>query len=1406
MLGNIEERIVEMRFDNAHFEKNAAQSMRTLDKLDRSLQLTDGVSGLDQVESALERVSDRLSTLGIIGATVVSNLTNHILDLGRNLLSAIPRQILSGGKQRALNIEQAKFQLEGINVAWEDIYDNIDKAVSGTAYGLDEAAKVAAQLAASGVAYGDAESDMAHALRGISGVAAMTNSSYEDIGSIFTTVASNGKLMTQQLRQFSFRGLNVQAKLAQALGKTEEEIGAMVTKGQIDFLTFARAMDDAFGEHATKANETFTGALSNMKAALSRIGADFATPTLTALRDVYNALRDVFNNVRKITRPFAEGKYTEWLGELTKKAIILIKKLDFSWLSSAINMIDRLGTSFQRFFSLQIRKEDGSFLSYDEFSSIRMRIIRLRELVEGFKAIVDIGKMAISALGSAIKRLSPDFGSMFDKALKASSSFAEWIIKLRDVIKYNDLFNRALDPVVERIILCRDAIGSLLQKFKDFFIETMATNERLKAIKNAVSKFFSELDELSTSPIGKKLSAIKEKIYAFFSFDGASLDVISFIFSKLGDILLGALTLVGRAVTGIFNFLKPVASVIKDFLAESGLNSVTSIVSGLISTLLGLVTADAVLTTKQNITALVGTIGKLPQMLKVIPTKINSILYDFQVSWTRFQAFLEANFRVTLVRQVATSVLILAVALKVLSSVDASALGNSILGVTVLLGELLSAMKIMGTLESLGDTIKIKGLKNLAFAVLELSAAVWLLAKIPEEKMWQGVSGAFVLLAAVVTALAVISKYAASGPMLAAGAAMIGVALAMIFMAGAIAILAAVPKEKLVQALEAIALSLLAIVFALALVSKYANPAEMLAMGAAIIGIGVAMLLVSGAIAALAFIPYEKMVHGLEALGIILAGIIVALAVITKYTNPAEILAGAAAILILAVGIDLLVLGIAVLSSSKVQEGFLAFAGVLIVVIIALTALASVGVMALVGAAAVLVLSVAIVAAAAGMILLATALNMLIGIPIADIGASLIVLGIGMAVLAVGCIAMGLGLIGAAALTVLAFGLSMLSGLDLPSMAGGLSLLGLAMIPLAIGSALLGLAAVPMLAASVAMAAMGSALIPFAFGLKQLDKIRIQAIGKYLIALGGTAVVIAALTPVLGPLAIALAAFGVAALGAGEGINLAGTGMQKIVDSILKIPDDAATKLKEMAKAMAAALQETGGAVTDEMRAIMDACFEVVSSYHESFVSVGEYVSAGIATGVARGAYRPIQTMDRLATAMQNRFATRMEIKSPSRVMERLAGFIPKGAANGVTDNMGLAADAMGQMGDQMITAISPALAILAGLLNGEFDIDPTIRPIVDLSDVSASASSISGMFAGAQTVSVSTAQSVNRRMNTSSTTESAPENQNGNSVQPAFAPVINVYPDPGMDEDALADKVINRMQDAYIRRGVALG
>lgn len=312
-----DQRVVELQFNNGQFEAGVKQSVSSLQKLKSAMNLQSSAKSLDVLNTAarhfslsnvvdnVQTVADRFSSLGIIGDQVLRRLTDSAIGLGRSLITAIPNQIISGGKRRAQNIEQAQFQLKGLlqdKFDWDKISEDLDYAVSGTAYGLDAAAKAAAQLRASNIDFGD---DMKQALRGISGAAAMTNSSYEDIAHIFTTVAGQGKLMSDQLQSFASRGLNVAATLAEKYKVSEQELRKMVSQGKIDFKTFARYMNEAFGEQATKANDTFTGALSNVKAALSRMGAQFATPAYENLRRTLVALIPVLKDIEKFLKPIS---------------------------------------------------------------------------------------------------------------------------------------------------------------------------------------------------------------------------------------------------------------------------------------------------------------------------------------------------------------------------------------------------------------------------------------------------------------------------------------------------------------------------------------------------------------------------------------------------------------------------------------------------------------------------------------------------------------------------------------------------------------------------------------------------------------------------------------------------------------------------------------------------------------------------------------------------------------------------------------------------------------------------------------------------------------------------------------------------------------------------------------------
>ncbi|MBP5597062.1 MAG: hypothetical protein J6Y02_16885, partial [Pseudobutyrivibrio sp.] len=341
MPNSVDNRVVEMRFDNKQFEKNIHQSMQSLQKLDKTLDMTDSTkkfkkfentvnnADFSKMEKSLQFIEYRLSALGMTSAKVINTITDKIGGGISKLYNMSFGQIKSGGMARALKLEHANFMLDGILKDAEKVKDIMDNAVSpavdGTAYGLDAAANAASQFVASGIEDID---KLKTALTGISGVAAMSGSEYEEIAHIFTKVAASGRMMGDTVVELSTRGINAQAELAKYLDVSIDKVQEMQKKGQISFETFANAMNDAFGEQAKKANDTYTGALSNLKAALSRIGAEFATPYLNNMREIFNALRLSVNNAKKAIQPLVDV-YTEVFENLKNFTIGVLENEHF---------------------------------------------------------------------------------------------------------------------------------------------------------------------------------------------------------------------------------------------------------------------------------------------------------------------------------------------------------------------------------------------------------------------------------------------------------------------------------------------------------------------------------------------------------------------------------------------------------------------------------------------------------------------------------------------------------------------------------------------------------------------------------------------------------------------------------------------------------------------------------------------------------------------------------------------------------------------------------------------------------------------------------------------------------------------------------------------------------------------
>lgn len=109
MSKEIEERVVEMRFDNQQFEAHAKESISTLEKLEKSLNLSGASKGLEEVEdaakrcdltplsSSVESVKSSFSALEVMAVTALVNITNSAVNAGKSLVSSLTIDQVSAG-------------------------------------------------------------------------------------------------------------------------------------------------------------------------------------------------------------------------------------------------------------------------------------------------------------------------------------------------------------------------------------------------------------------------------------------------------------------------------------------------------------------------------------------------------------------------------------------------------------------------------------------------------------------------------------------------------------------------------------------------------------------------------------------------------------------------------------------------------------------------------------------------------------------------------------------------------------------------------------------------------------------------------------------------------------------------------------------------------------------------------------------------------------------------------------------------------------------------------------------------------------------------------------------------------------------------------------------------------------
>ncbi len=215
MAKNVDEKIVQMTFDNARFERNVKETMSTLDKLKQSLRFKGVENGFDNINKAaskvdidgnmgrgIDSVKMKFSALEIFAVTAMGRISNSVITMGKNLISSFTLDPIKSGLSEyetlinATQTIQANTKFKGtsmdeINSALAELNEYADKTI----YNFTEMTKNIGTFTAAGVDLDKA----VRAIKGLSNLAGMSGAQRNQLSNAMfqmSQMMSAGRMMT----------------------------------------------------------------------------------------------------------------------------------------------------------------------------------------------------------------------------------------------------------------------------------------------------------------------------------------------------------------------------------------------------------------------------------------------------------------------------------------------------------------------------------------------------------------------------------------------------------------------------------------------------------------------------------------------------------------------------------------------------------------------------------------------------------------------------------------------------------------------------------------------------------------------------------------------------------------------------------------------------------------------------------------------------------------------------------------------------------------------------------------------------------------------------------------------------------------------------------------------------------
>jgi phage-related protein len=926
MSREVDQRVVELQFNNTNFEKNTKKSMDSIDRMMEKLQFKGAEKGFEKLDAAAEKVDfatmnrsldtlqQKFSALDIMAATVLVNIANKAMNAGERLAKSLSLdQITSGWNKYAEKTSNVQTIMNATGKSIDQVNGYLNKLMwysDETSYSFNEMTSALSQMTAAGGRI-DKMIPMIIGIANATADAGKTGFAFQSTIRNLTQSYSAGHLQLQDWKSLNLMGTATKA-LKQELIDTAEELG-VIKKGEVTIASFESSLQKKWANTEVM-EKTFAKYASMMEAAYELTQKNKGMTSSEALEQL-------------------KGQY----GELAERAALAAQQAT-SFAQAIDSTKDAVSSKWMAVFETLFGNKEEATDTWTELANRLYDIFvpSIDALNDRMKAGLDTGwqQMLSNELGDqgdaytyALEQVALATGALTEKQIEEAGSFGA---ALQENGVSADTLRQALDEArtsTEKLLALSDkeldAQGydkDAIQKAHDKFVELNEAVQNgtldLEGYAEAIGRVSGREHLMQglwniMDAIGKLVTPIKEAFNEIFPpADGDRIYTIAERF----DLLTKKLIISDETAANIKKTFEGVFSVIR--VGVNMLKTVVQTAANVLSAAVPL--GDVLLGMTASIGGFVSSVDESLDPLEALGSMITGfvqtiapVLYSFgkeaDVVFSNFangakDAF--NSFDPERMKDFITGGLSVGILASVKSFLDGiKSVGESAKGI---IGG------IKDTIDSLGEAIdawkeakKSETLITIAKSIGIIAASLAVVSMIKPERLsasMGAMTGVFLGLLGVMKALALISKEISSLKLMAVSTGMVAVSSAVLVLSGALKVISTIDKSNLLASVAALAGVMAGLTIVGAVLSK--DEARFLKGAAGLIAFAGAAGILTTALKALSGLKLEEMAKGLGGI----SGIAAVLVLAAKLMNGVKFgIGNGAAFLMLAGSMNLLV-------------------------------------------------------------------------------------------------------------------------------------------------------------------------------------------------------------------------------------------------------------------------------------------------------------------------------------------------------------------------------------------------------------------------------------------------------------------------------------------------------------------